>query len=122
LDYNKLSGSIPDSIGELINLERIYLFANELTGSIPSSMGYLTKLWRFDLHSNTLTGEIPGSLIALQPGYIELDHNKLSGRVPRLRVRAISVCDLSYNPSLCRDADFNTCGNLPSMFDIFNQR
>ena len=43
-DCPELTGSIPESIGNLVNLEFLYLCNNLLTGSIPESIGDLLKL------------------------------------------------------------------------------
>jgi hypothetical protein len=42
LYYNLLSGSIPESLGNLSNLQFLYLHRNQLSGSIPESLGNLT--------------------------------------------------------------------------------
>jgi len=41
-----LSGCIPESIGNLVNLKRLYLNQNHFTGVIPKSIGKLTNLRR----------------------------------------------------------------------------
>ena len=38
LDHNKLTGEIPKEIGELKNLQELWLSDNQLTGEIPSAM------------------------------------------------------------------------------------
>ena len=44
LQESTIEGSIPDSIGDLINLEVCNLHQNNLTGALPSSIGKLQKL------------------------------------------------------------------------------
>jgi len=41
-----LSGNIPESIGKLLNLKRLYLNQNHFTGVIPKSFGNLKNLRR----------------------------------------------------------------------------
>ena len=55
---SRLSGPIPTEIGNLINLERLYLDDNRLT-AIPPEMGNLSNLRNLRLQRNLLTGSIP---------------------------------------------------------------
>ena len=61
LSRNQLDGSIPASLGDLTNLEILYLWGNELTGSIPD-LSHLTSLLQLNLSRNQLYGSIPASL------------------------------------------------------------
>ncbi len=54
-----MSGSIPEEIGNLVNLEYCSLAYNDLTGSIPSSISRLNKLTTLKLSGNRLSGKIP---------------------------------------------------------------
>ena len=59
LASNNLSGSIPNNIGNLINLTYLSFANNELTGEIPPSIGDLINLNSLNLINNNLSGEIP---------------------------------------------------------------
>ena len=83
LDDNGLSGSIPDVLGDLTNLQRLNLGGNGLSGSIPDALGSLTNLRRLNLGANGLSGAVPdalGSLTNLE--YLSIFNNGLSGAVP----------------------------------------
>ncbi|RAJ93002.1 Leucine-rich repeat (LRR) protein [Larkinella arboricola] len=83
LDNNQLSGSIPTSLGNLTQLQSLLLNNNQFTGSIPTSLGNLTNLEYLYLYGNQLSGSIPeslGNLTRLQ--YLMLDRNQLSGPIP----------------------------------------
>jgi len=69
--------SFPESLGQLINLQRLSLFGNQLT-SLPETLGQLINLQRLSLASNQLTSlpETLGQLINLQRLY--LDDNQLT--------------------------------------------
>ena len=95
LSNNKLSGTIPSSLGNLTNLQILIsttttlgihsyftwqpnkpkgldLYNNRLSGSIPTSLGNLTNLTYLNLYNNQLSGPIPpelGNLTNLQNLY-----------------------------------------------------
>ncbi|CAG8659174.1 20691_t:CDS:2 [Cetraspora pellucida] len=64
LDFgnNSLTGTIPDSLSQLTNLEFLYLGRNQLSGQIPTSLASLTNLKELLLNNNKLSGSIPDSL------------------------------------------------------------
>ena len=82
-DYGELSGSIPSSLGSLSKLRRLSFRGNQLSGSIPSSFGLLTSLEYMLLLRNNLTGPIPSSLGNLAKiEVVEIQLNKLTGSLP----------------------------------------
>ena len=83
LTYNNLSGQLPAAIGQLTELQQLWLSTNQLTGNIPSEIGNLTQLKMLDLSSNQLGGAIPsqlGNLTSLSE--LLLSYNELSGSIP----------------------------------------
>ena len=106
LAYNELTGSIPEALGQLNNLQDLWLNSNQLTGSgqlsvtgsIPETIGQLKNLQVLSLVNNqltgTMTGTIPetiGQLKNLQDLY--LGGNQLPGCIP-LALYAIPNNDL----------------------------
>ncbi|KAM3381447.1 putative receptor-like protein kinase [Capsicum galapagoense] len=80
---NRIGGSIPREISNLVNLNLLDMSKTNLTGRIPDSIGRLTNLGSLNLGSNLLTGVIPssiGNLTALV--YLYLPRNKLEGNIP----------------------------------------
>ena len=74
---------IPSELGQLSNLELLWLHSNRLTGSIPPELGDLTRLSQLLLNVNLLTGEIPqglGELVDLHS--LWLQNNQLTGAIP----------------------------------------
>ncbi|SVC58678.1 uncharacterized protein METZ01_LOCUS311532, partial [marine metagenome] len=83
LQNNQISGSIPAEIGNLTNLERLKLFDNQFTGSIPTEIGNLTNLVQLELMGNQLSGDIPSEIGNLTNLYsLWLRDNQLSGEIP----------------------------------------
>ena len=81
---NGLTGVIPPAIGNLVNLEGLYLASNQLSGEIPSEIGNLVNLIDFYLSSNQLSGEIPESICNIYPNlsYFQVTHNQLCPPYP----------------------------------------
>ena len=83
LGANRLSGELPEDLGNLESLESLGLPANQLSGGIPAELGNLANLHRLDLDVNQLSGEIParlGGLASLES--LSLIGNQLSGQIP----------------------------------------
>jgi Leucine-rich repeat (LRR) protein len=59
---NRLTGALPEEIGDLTKLEFLSFEKNVLTGSLPSTMGALTALTELALSENLLSGELPPEL------------------------------------------------------------
>ncbi|GLT55898.1 hypothetical protein SLA2020_289830 [Shorea laevis] len=75
-------GKLSDSIGDLKSLKFLYLACN-LQGSIPASIGNLSQLNSLYLLGNNINGLIPSSLTNLtQLSDLSLATNQLSGSIP----------------------------------------
>jgi hypothetical protein len=54
LDQNKLSGSIPETLGMIVSLQYLFLHANQLIGNIPLNIGDLPVLNTCDVRFNSV--------------------------------------------------------------------
>jgi hypothetical protein len=100
LTNNQLSGSIPLSVGKLVNLGGMELSSNKLSGSIPASIGNLSNLYELLLSNNQLSGSIPSSIgNPVNLVFLYLNNNQLSGTIPSELGNLInlSFLNLSHN-------------------------
>ncbi|MCO5566906.1 hypothetical protein L7F22_020589 [Adiantum nelumboides] len=101
LKYNRLTGNIPEAIGNCQNLTRLHLQGNRLTGTIPPTFGKLKLLNELLLSRNQLTGSIPialGDCLALR--ILNLAENKLNGSLPSSIGKLVDLTtamNVSYN-------------------------
>ena len=108
LHSNQLTGSIPDALGSLSNLQELVLNSNQLTGPIPDALGSLSNLEWLYLHSNRLRGSIPdelGSLSSLQSLLLHAN-DALSGLLPASFTALDSLKQLFlHDTQLCAPTD-----------------
>jgi len=141
---NGLVGDIPPSIGDLTDLQHLYLFNNQLTGSIPPSIGNLTKLVTLNISYNNLEGDIPpclGSLSHLQKiileynhltdgippslgnlsvlSYLDLEGNQLSGSIPSSLGHLSKLKYLFLGGNKLTGEIPSSLGNLSMLFDLW---
>ncbi|URE11815.1 Leucine-rich repeat receptor-like protein kinase, partial [Musa troglodytarum] len=74
-DTNKLTGSIPETIGVVHTLEALRLDRNQLTGAVPSNFNNLTKLAELQLSNNQLSGPLPNLTGMDELAYVDLSNN-----------------------------------------------
>ena len=121
LSSNRLSGTIPSTIGQLTSLKSLYLGDNKLIGTIPSTIGQLSlNLFALSLSNNQLSGTIPqtiGKLSSLL--FLGLNDNRLTGIVPfSLCQRTVAFQGnlLSCYPACVRVFNYNA-GSTPVCAD-----
>ncbi len=101
---NKLSGTLPSSLGNLAELNVLALRQNQLTGSIPSSLGSLPKIYGLDFRYNRLNGTLPSSLRNVPPNtFLQLEHNQFT--FDGMEYLANNAYDYPYFPTFNPQAD-----------------
>lgn len=101
LQSRNLTGTIPSSLGSLVDLRNLSLANNSLSGPVPRSFKALADLEILDLEGNTLSGTVPsffGSLANIV--YLNLLGNYFSGTVPAALGSlhdTLEVLDMSQN-------------------------
>nr|POF18939.1 putative lrr receptor-like serine/threonine-protein kinase [Quercus suber] len=79
---NRLSGKIPNGIGEIGSLEELVLNANNFTGTIPETFGKLTNLNDFRIDGTAISGKIPGFIGNWSRLDRLIDGTAISGKIP----------------------------------------
>lgn len=94
-------GGIPSEIGELPQLEIMYLGDNPLGGSIPSTIFNNSMLQDIELGSSNLSGSLPSNLCQGLPNIqiLYLGFNQLSGKLPYMwnECKVLTDVELSQN-------------------------
>ena len=90
--FCQLVGPIPEELGQLRNLELLFLAQNHLNGTIPASIGELVLLELLNLKNNQLSGEIPVSLSKLERlEFLDLSNNQLEGAIQEELLRLLGM-------------------------------
>ncbi|GAA0167328.1 hypothetical protein LIER_40357 [Lithospermum erythrorhizon] len=83
LAVNRLSGRIPDFLGNITTLTSLTLESNMFFGNVPASLGNLVNLETLFLSANNLSGEFPKELSGLTKlTVLRLTGNNFVGKLP----------------------------------------
>ncbi|KAF8379026.1 hypothetical protein HHK36_028453 [Tetracentron sinense] len=119
LKGNRLSGQIPDEIGECSSLKSLDLSFNGIYGDIPLSISKLQQLESLYLHGNKLTSSIPPELRNMTKlHYLELNDNQLSGHIPPELGKLTDLFDLNVTNNNLEGPildNLSSCTNLNSL-------
>ncbi|KAI5062758.1 hypothetical protein GOP47_0023297 [Adiantum capillus-veneris] len=117
VEFNNISGLIPQEIGRSIGLRSFYAANNNLAGLIPESIGSLPNLSHFEVNNNGLTGPLPESIINLTASLLtfNVSYNNLIGQIPAsFAAKFNDSSAFMGNPSLCGSPLSDVC-STPSL-------
>ncbi|KAI5325544.1 hypothetical protein L3X38_034618 [Prunus dulcis] len=101
MELNHLTGTVPDGIGKLQKLAGLYLNDNQFSGPIASSLGNLTSVTQLYMFNNRFEGSIPPSLGNCRSLLeLKLSYNNITGTIPRelFEVSSLSISlEISQN-------------------------
>jgi len=93
-----LHGTIPDGIGNLVNLKNLWLMENRLSGTVPESLSKLTNLEHIALSINeNLTGDLD-FLCPLKKFSLQAD---CGGANPKLTCSCCDLCCATTEHECC---------------------
>jgi Leucine-rich repeat (LRR) protein len=111
------SGTIPDEIALLYDLEAIHLDDNEIASPLNPKMQSLVNLRDLGLAYNSIEGSFPSFLAEMPLRTLDLSHNQLTGKVPTvLAWKAMEGLDLSYNDI---EDDINRFSDLTGINNLY---
>ncbi|GJM90244.1 hypothetical protein PR202_ga06505 [Eleusine coracana subsp. coracana] len=103
LGENHFTGKIPDSIGQLKQLEQLHLDSNNMSGELPSALGSCSNLITIDLKSNYFSGELSKVNFSTLQNLERLDikGNNFIGMVPEsiylcMKLTALRLADNKF--------------------------
>lgn len=121
LAYNQLTGSIPSQLGQMTQLEVLWLHANSgLTGRLPTEIGLMSSLVDFSAVATSISGTLPSELGFLSSSLEVLmhDNSQLTGSIPT-QVGLLSGLRMLYlNHNQLTGSIPTDLGGLTAMFDI----
>jgi len=101
LEYNNLSGVLPNWIGRWTSLLILDLTYNNIIGHVPSETGQLNNLLALNLGNNQFTGPVPSEIFMLgNLSDMDLSNNNLSGVITHEQLgglKRLRYIDLSGN-------------------------
>ncbi|GJU45858.1 leucine-rich repeat protein [Tanacetum coccineum] len=108
LQDNLFNESIPISLCRRIDLEYLNLARNRLSGKLPNCLGNMRNLRTMQFSSNQLSGVVPSSILSQSStlSWLNLNDNHFTGELPQElgNLRELQILDLGDN---------GFSGNLP---------
>eukprot|EP00546_Thalassionema_frauenfeldii_P010805 CAMPEP_0178930374 /NCGR_PEP_ID=MMETSP0786-20121207/21184_1 /TAXON_ID=186022 /ORGANISM="Thalassionema frauenfeldii, Strain CCMP 1798" /LENGTH=353 /DNA_ID=CAMNT_0020606863 /DNA_START=1 /DNA_END=1060 /DNA_ORIENTATION=+ len=80
---NELSGPLPTTLGNMVELEKLWIDENSLNGTLPTELGLLTNLDDLSIYENHFEGSLPtefGQLTQIER--IWANNMRLAGSIP----------------------------------------
>lgn len=87
LSFNKISGELPEKLGECRALKNLWLKGNKVTGRLPNSVAVLPELEYLDIHANEMSGPLPAIWNTPRLKIFRGEDNRISGALPAQLMR-----------------------------------
>ncbi|MQM21803.1 hypothetical protein Taro_054849 [Colocasia esculenta] len=119
-----MSGSLPDSIGNLKFLKTLRLSNCIFSGSLPASFANLTQLVFVDLSANNFSGRIPSFASSTNLMELNLQNNSLTGPVPGwlFSLPALRTLQLNLNQLSGELGEFSDEASLLQTVDLSSNK
>ncbi|KAK8670215.1 hypothetical protein V6N13_104974 [Hibiscus sabdariffa] len=99
---NNFSGNIFPQISSCITLKMINFSHNSLEEQLPESLGDLKNLESLDISSNNIAGNVPMSLSKINLTFLNLSFNNFEGKIPSGGIfDSATYMSFLGNPRLC---------------------
>ena len=109
----KITGELPQNIGDLKNLQVLSIGETRITGKIPPSIAELQKLWFLDLEQLYMKGTLSILQNMTSLRYIHLKINQLSGNIPfDLGIRLPHLIEIQLQTNLLSGVIPDSIGRL----------
>ncbi|KAK4361248.1 hypothetical protein RND71_020200 [Anisodus tanguticus] len=82
LETNLFNGSLPAEVGNLVNLQNLVVSANNFTGDWPVELNNLTKLIELRISSNSFAGKLPNFESWKNLQMLEIQASGFEGPIP----------------------------------------
>ncbi len=82
LSFNKISGTLPDKLGDCRAIKNLWLKGNKITGRLPDPVAMLPELEYLDIHANEMSGPLPTIWDTPKLKIVRAEDNRISGGLP----------------------------------------
>ena len=93
----QVTGTIPEYLGDFVDMQQLSLFDTGISGTVPSSLGQLTSLVNLFLHFTDLTGTMPQEICDLRTsGALNFLTADCAGDNPKLACSQPDCCTVCF--------------------------
>lgn len=115
LHANGLSGTLPASFYNLVNLQYVFLANNQLQGTVGNGIARLTKLASLNLAFNVLSGSFPAVTGLTGLRGLQLQSNRFTGTIPEALGALTGLQQLQLQQNALTGTLPDVWGSFPSL-------
>ncbi|OIT34832.1 PREDICTED: probable LRR receptor-like serine/threonine-protein kinase At1g07650 isoform X1 [Nicotiana attenuata] len=115
LETNLFNGSLPVEVGNLVNLQNLVLSANNFTGEWPVELNDLTKLIELRMSSNSFVGKLPNFKSWKNLQMLEIQGSGFEGPIPPSISNLTSLTELRISDLKGGASEFPPLRNMTGM-------